>query len=267
MNFKRRAGLGGILQRHELQARFRVVKHRMALAEGAPLHVLACQADGRSVRKDRRQRQFLRRCPVDGPLGGVVQSRTPTRSSTFELLVKGEAAGAVSRLSLISSGAATERRSRSCRRHPPLASEIGGTKSCSGFSDSSVCSSRVKCFFTSAWTDSADCLPCLISVSANSSRTVDAPRWPVHQRLRERRFIPFVVAEPAVTDQVDQKVATKPRAVFPRQTRRLETGHRVVGVDMDDRDLEPGAQGRSRSWCSDDSPGVAVKPIWLLAMT
>ena len=64
----------------------------------------------------------------------------------------------------------------------------------------------------------------------------------VHHRLRERRLVAFVVAVAPVADQVDQEVAPEPRAVLPRQARRLEAGDRIVGVDVDDRDLEAARQ-------------------------
>ena len=64
----------------------------------------------------------------------------------------------------------------------------------------------------------------------------------VHQRLRERRLVAFVVAVAAVADQVDQEIAPEARPVFPRQPRRLEAGGRIVGVDVDDRDLEAARQ-------------------------
>ena len=78
----------------------------------------------------------------------------------------------------------------------------------------------------------------------------------VHQRLRERRLVAFVVAVAAVADQVDQEVAAEARAVCPRQPRRFEARDRIVGVDVDDRNLEAarqaarvaGAVGLARAW-------------------
>ena len=64
----------------------------------------------------------------------------------------------------------------------------------------------------------------------------------VHQRLGEPRLVPFVVAVAAVADQVDQEVPLEPRAIGERQPRRLDAGLRVVGVDVDDRDLEAARQ-------------------------
>ena len=64
----------------------------------------------------------------------------------------------------------------------------------------------------------------------------------VHQRLRERRLVALVVAVAAVADQVDEEVALEPRAVRERQPRRLDARYRIVGVDVDDRDLEAARQ-------------------------
>ena len=64
----------------------------------------------------------------------------------------------------------------------------------------------------------------------------------VHQRLRERRLVAFVVAVAAVADQVDQEVALELRAIGERQPRRLDARLGIVGVDVDDRDLEPARQ-------------------------
>ena len=64
----------------------------------------------------------------------------------------------------------------------------------------------------------------------------------IHHRLRERRLVALVVAVAPVADEVDQEVLAEPRPVFPRQPRRLETRGRVVGVDVDDGDLEAARQ-------------------------
>ena len=60
----------------------------------------------------------------------------------------------------------------------------------------------------------------------------------VHERLGERRLVAFVVAVAAVADQIDQEIALERRAVRDGETGRLDARFRIVGVDMDDRDLE-----------------------------
>ena len=56
------------------------------------------------------------------------------------------------------------------------------------------------------------------------------------------RLVALVVAVTPVADEVDQEVETEADAIFPRQPRRLEAGDRIVGVDVDDRNLEAARQ-------------------------
>ena len=65
---------------------------------------------------------------------------------------------------------------------------------------------------------------------------------PVHQRLRERGLVALVVPVSSIADEIDQEVPLESAAIFPCQPRRLETRRRIVGVDVDDRDLEPARQ-------------------------
>ena len=82
-------------------------------------------------------------------------------------------------------------------------------------------------------------MPCLTSVCGEQlAHGRVAGDLLVHQRLRERRLVALVVAVAAVADQIDQEVAAEPRAILPGQARRLEAGDRIVGVDVDDRNLE-----------------------------
>ena len=68
VDLERGARLREFLQRNQLLAGVRVVKHRVAMAERAALDVLAGHADRDAVGEDRRQRQFLRRRPIDRAL-------------------------------------------------------------------------------------------------------------------------------------------------------------------------------------------------------
>ena len=73
----------------------------------------------------------------------------------------------------------------------------------------------------------------------------------IHQRLRERRFVPFVVTPAAVTDQIDEEIALEGRAIGEGQPRRLDAGHRIVGIDVDDGNLEAARQAaRVRRCCT-----------------
>ena len=83
---------------------------------------------------------------------------------------------------------------------------------------------------------------------AQISRTVGCAAifWYISGCVK-RRLVPLVVAVAAVADQVDQEVALELRAVGERQPRRLDAGFRVVGIDVDDRNLEARAPARSRT--------------------
>ena len=59
-----------------------------------------------------------------------------------------------------------------------------------------------------------------------------------HQRLGVGGLVGLVVAEAAVADQVDDDVAAPALAVGHRQPDRADAGLGVVGVDVDDRDVE-----------------------------
>jgi hypothetical protein len=61
----------------------------------------------------------------------------------------------------------------------------------------------------------------------------------VHDGLGVGGLVALVVAEPAVADQVYKEVLVEPLPVGVGQPGRRETRLRVVGVDVDDRDLEP----------------------------
>ena len=59
-----------------------------------------------------------------------------------------------------------------------------------------------------------------------------------HEGLRERSLVPLVVAMPAVADEVDDDVMAEAPAECEREPNRPDRGLRVVGVDVDDRDVE-----------------------------
>ncbi len=61
----------------------------------------------------------------------------------------------------------------------------------------------------------------------------------VEQGLGEGRLVAFVVPVAAVADQVDQEVPLEARAVRPGQAGDLDAGLRIVGVHVDDGNLEP----------------------------
>ena len=64
----------------------------------------------------------------------------------------------------------------------------------------------------------------------------------VHQRLRECGLVSFVVPVPAVADQIDEEVALELLAVRDRETRRFHARFGIVGVHVNDRNLESARQ-------------------------
>ena len=70
-----------------------------------------------------------------------------------------------------------------------------------------------------------------------------------HHRLGVGRFVGLVVAVPAVADHVDDDVALPLAAVGHCQPDCLGAGLDIIGIDVDDRDVEPlrhvgGVRGR-----------------------
>ena len=60
----------------------------------------------------------------------------------------------------------------------------------------------------------------------------------VEQRLREGWLVALVVAPAPIADQVNQEILVEALPVGMGQCGRGETGLRIVGVDVHDRDLE-----------------------------
>ncbi len=86
----------------------------------------------------------------------------------------------------------------------------------------------------------------------------------VHQRLGVARVVALVVAVAAVADHVDHDVLVEPLPVVEGQPGDADARLGVVAVHVEDRRLDHlGHVGASRS-PSGPTPGVVVKPIWLL---
>jgi hypothetical protein len=64
----------------------------------------------------------------------------------------------------------------------------------------------------------------------------------VHERLREGRLVAFVVAEATIADEIDQEVEPEARPILPCQPGGFQTRDRIIGVDVDDRNLEAARQ-------------------------
>src|SRR5688500_630013 len=78
----------------------------------------------------------------------------------------------------------------------------------------------------------------------------------IHHRLSETRFIALVMTVTTIADQVGDKILMERMAVSERGTGSLDTSLRIIGVDMNYRDLKPfcnvaGMQAAARfSLCS-----------------
>ncbi len=65
------------------------------------------------------------------------------------------------------------------------------------------------------------------------------PDFFVQGRLRERGLVRLVVSVTTVADDIDQKILAEFRPVFDRQPHDVDARLRIVGVHVNDRDLEP----------------------------
>ncbi len=215
------------------------------MAERAPLDVLAGQPDRGAVGEDRRERQLLGRRPVDAcarsaaraaapasrePVRACDGWRTPAarRAATRSARAADRAATAVSAFDAAPGGGA---------------SGSGSMKSCSGRS-ASIAACSVSVYLRSAASAWSACSVAAFDERLRPELAHGRVRGDllVHDRLRERRLVPFVVPVSAIADQVDQEVALELRAIRKRQPRDLDARLRIVRVDVDDRDLEPARQ-------------------------
>src|SRR5437867_3096006 len=64
------------------------------------------------------------------------------------------------------------------------------------------------------------------------------PNLFVKHRLGERRLVRLVVSVTAIADYVDQKILAELRAILDRQADDLDARLCIVGVDVNDRNLE-----------------------------
>jgi len=60
----------------------------------------------------------------------------------------------------------------------------------------------------------------------------------VHVWLRVRRLIRFVMTKAAIADEVDQRVTMEPSSIFDGEMHGGNGRFDVIGVDVDNRDVE-----------------------------
>ena len=218
-----------------------VVKHRVAVAERSALHVLAGQADAGAVGENRRDRELFGRRPVHRALVGILEDARALLPPALELLVDGEVRGQGEQR-LVELAQPFERdgrvrlRGRARRRRLGLRLHeiaLGAERLVRGLH---LAHSRLERFLGALRVNHA---PLRERPRPDLARRGMVGDSLVHQRLRERRLVAFVVPVAPVSDQIDQEVALEALAIGERQPRRLDAGFRIVGVDVHDRDLEP----------------------------
>ncbi len=244
MDLEGRLRLRQRLQRHVLVAGHRVVQHRVAVAEGAAFDVFTREAHRDAVGEGGGERQFFGRRPVDRRLVGRREHALLAFAAAFELLVHGEA-GRHLRQRVVQRHQAFERhggghaRGGAARRHDRhfgdvvffrLQAGVGRFHHRGVFRDQFV---RQRGRHGAALHERLGVLLAHGRMFAHAL---------VELRLREGRLVTLVVPVPAVADEVDEEVELEALPVGPREPRRFDAGHRIVGVDVHDRDLEAARQ-------------------------
>ena len=234
-----RLGLLERLQRDVALAGDRVVEDGVAVAERAALDVLAGEADRDAVGEDRGERQLLGGGPVDRPLVRVGQHQLAALAGAIELAVLLEAGRprqqrGVERLELR-------------QRHGGLHLTRGAGRRRLGdrLDEVALRLERRQRFLEHREVAAVHHLRGVGGDLAAGDQLI-GPQAPhrrvrgdlgVEERLREARLVAFVVTVAAIADQVDDDVLEERRPVGAGDARRFEAGDRVVGVDVDDRDL------------------------------
>ena len=219
----------------------------MALAEGAPLDVLAGQAQRRPLGQQAREGQRLGVGPVDG-VARLVGERLAAAVELFdELGVDGEALGHFEQL---------------LAQLPQASGRDGGLDVRAGGAVELVLAGRV---FAAVLGDFGDLrlqplvqeghvVPDLLALALDlllgDGALGDEPVGPefgdpllgldlgVHLGLGVGGLVGLVVPEAPVADQVDQDVVAELLAEGEGQPDGADAGRHVVGVDVDDRDVE-----------------------------
>ena len=238
----RRERAGQRLDRRHALAGLGVVQHEVALGERAALDVLAGQAHRRALGQQRRVGEALGLRPVDAALGA--DGLAPALELLDELGVHGEAVGdrqqlLVERLQALGRDRGLDlRRGRAvelvaARRllgvgRGQLLLELAVAR---GEAVPDLLRDRVGLLL-----GEHPALDELAGVDlADGDLLLDLGR---HLGLRVRGLVGLVVAVAAVADQVDHDVVAELLAEREREPHGGDAGRHVVGVDVDDRDVE-----------------------------
>ena len=234
---------GEVLQGHVARRGLRVPQPRVSLAEGAAHGVLPGEADWRPLPQERREREELGVAPVDGRLVGVERD-----GSSLELAgelrmdreaVRDRPEAGVRLAELLDRHRRLRlRRLLRCDRLGP-AVELGLwlfralADRCLALREVALRLLHHRVGFVGG--DHAGIHELRLVELADRCVLLDHR---VHPRLRVGRLVPLVVAVSAVPDQVDDHVVAEFLAVHHRQASCGEACLGVVGVDVDDRDVE-----------------------------
>ncbi len=223
-------------------AGLRVVEGEVALAEGAPHGVLAGEPDRRAVDQQRGEGERLGVGPLDAGLR-LVEGGQPALELLDELGVEREAGRrrhqrCVERAQRggVDGGARLGRLPGGDRLLAAVELRLGVPAADRGLPRSEVLQGGRRPAVGFLGGDDA---------RLHEARLVQLPDARVrgdrgrHQRLRVGRLVALVVPVAAIPDQVDHHVGVEALAIHDRQAGGGEAGLRIVGVDVDDRRVEP----------------------------
>ena len=243
-DLERGTGLRQLLKRREPAAVVPVVEDGVTVAEGAALDVFTRETNRHAVGQDGRERELLGGGPVHGAFGRRVEDVPPALARAFELAMDRESLGHGQEVFV--------QLAEPIERHGSLHASRRSRRG----------DHRRRLHVVLLGIERLE--PPLQVVHprgqhrVGSSRFDDAARFerprptlahgrllghlPIHQRLGERRFVAFVVSVAAIADEIDQHVTLELRPVREREPRRGDRGFGIVGVDVDDRNLEAARQ-------------------------
>ncbi len=226
-----------VVERHMLRAGGGIVQHQVALAEGAALDILPGEADGGAVDQDGGEGEGFGVGPIDLAARGV-RDRAAALPLAGELGVRLEVGRqgvdrVVEGAQLVRRDGRLDLPARRPRRHLLVR---GGVALGDGAAHLGQ-AAHGRLLHRRHLVGGDDPLVDEAVRPAGANRGVLGDHL-VHLGLGEGGLVPLVVAPAAVTDQIDQEVFAELVAVGAGKPGRHQAGLGVVGVDVDDRDLE-----------------------------
>jgi hypothetical protein len=238
-----RARPAQVLHRRVELAALGIVEDEMALRERAALGVLAGETDGDALDEEAGERERLGLAPVDESIGRL-EGRSASLELPCELGMHGEPVR--SREQLAVEGLEDVGRNRRGDVSLRVAATIalpwrGNLAALDLRTEARVRASELRLDL------GADPLHVLLGHYPVGDESSDELRQHGRvlrdqlrqQRLRVGRLVLLVVAEPPVSDQIDHGVVAEPLSKRHREPNRRDRRLGVVGVDVDDRNVEP----------------------------